>query len=277
MIIRYAKYHLDILSLCKSSCQVAVISAALISNSSFASINGSDKIHLGCIDGIQKYPSDWPNSDYYQRLCRSGTNNLIISAGIASNAAIERTAYLIDGIMQNVNKAVVSQMVVNGFRHGVMGSYPKELTTHMPEYRLLDSGFWDERARGLGGMPSVPLGSSAEENVMCYSDDRYLGEDITIHEYAHSLHLLGLNYVYPQFSAQLQLAYSNAKNEQLWGSDHYAMTNYKEYWAEGVQSYFNANIGLGPNTRSALQNQDPPLYDIMYGIFGDNPFFHTCP
>ncbi|BAJ04291.1 collagenase family [Shewanella violacea DSS12] len=230
-----------------------------------------------CAGGIQAYPTSYPNSWYYTRLCTSGTGIPIVSANVASAASIERTAYLLDGVMQTVDSRVVPQMVANGFRHAVMGRYPYELTTQLPEYSHLDSAYWDERARGLGGMPSVPVGSSAEENAMCYSDDRYLGEDITIHEYAHSLHLLGLDYVFPGFSSQLQSAYSNANYYNLWGAGHYAMTDYKEYWAEGVQSFFNSNMGGGPNTRSALQAQDPTLYGIVYGIFGNSPFYRTCP
>jgi len=232
---------------------------------------------IGCAGGIQAYPNNWPNSHYYTRLCSSGTGIPIVSANVASNESLERTAFLLDSIMVTVDTRVVPAMVANGFRHGVMGRYPYELTTHMPEYSHLDSGFWDERARGLGGMPSVPLGSSAEENAMCYSNDRYLGEDITIHEYAHSLHLLGLDYVFPNFSSRLQSAYSNARYYNLWGSGHYAMTDFKEYWAEGVQSFFNANMGSGPTTRSALQSQDPTLYGLVYEVFGNNSFSRTCP
>ena len=67
--------------------------------------------------------------------------------------------------------------------------YPAELTTHLPEHAFLDPGY-NERARGLGATVAVPLGSSAEENALCDSNDRYRGEDITVHEFAHSLHLL---------------------------------------------------------------------------------------
>lgn len=232
---------------------------------------------IGCQGGIQAYPSNMPNSYYYTRLCSSGTGLPIISGRYASDAALHRTAFLLDSVMQTVDSRVVPMMVANGFRHGVMGAYPSELTTWMPEYSHLDSAFWDERARGLGGMPSVPLGSSAEENAMCYSNDRYLGEDITIHEYAHSLHLLGLDYVFPGFSSRLQSAHSNANYYSLWGAGHYAMNDYKEYFAEGVQSFFNANMGGGPNTRSALQAQDPTLYGIIYEIFGNSPFYRSCP
>ena len=53
-----------------------------------------------------------------------------------------------------------------------MGSYPSELTTDIPEHSFLDPSFWDERARGLGATLAVPVGSSAEENVMCHRNDR---------------------------------------------------------------------------------------------------------
>jgi len=232
---------------------------------------------LGCSSGITTYPSTWENSRYYKRLCTSGTGLLIVSGSVASAASIEHTAYTIDGVMQTVDSRVAPKMVQNGFRHAVMGSYPNELTTMLPEYSHLPADPWDERARGLGGMPSVPLGSGAEENVMCYSDDRYLGEDITIHEFAHSLHLLGLDYIFPNFSQDLQAAYSNAKYYKIWGNGHYALTDYKEYWAEGVQSYFNANMGGGPNIRSALQTQDLMLYNLIYSVFGNNSFYSSCP
>ena len=54
-----------------------------------------------------------------------------------------------------------------------MGNYPSELTTHIPEHAFLDPAHWNERARGLGATVAVPVGSSAEENAMCYSNDRY--------------------------------------------------------------------------------------------------------
>ena len=57
-------------------------------------------------------------------------------------------------------------------RHAVMAAYPQEVTTDIPEHSFLDPSFWDERARGLGATTSVPVGSSAEENLLCLPDDR---------------------------------------------------------------------------------------------------------
>ena len=43
--------------------------------------------------------------------------------------------------------------------------------------------------------------------VLC----RYRGEDITVHEFAHPLHLLGLTFVFPSFEQELQALYDEAR------------------------------------------------------------------
>ena len=146
-----------------------------------------------------------------------------------------------------------------------MAAYPRELTTHLPEHSFLDPAFWNERARGLGATIAVPLGSSAEENVLCDGADRYRGEDITVHEFAHSLHLLGLSQVHSTFNPELKQLYAVARASGAWGAGHYAMTDYKEYFAEGVQSYFDANMAdpRAPVTRAQLRRRDPGLYSLL--------------
>ena len=65
-------------------------------------------------------------------------------------------------------------MTANGFRHVVMGPYPLEVTTDVPEHAFLASdpnNDWDKRARGLGATMKNPVGSSAEENILCHTDD----------------------------------------------------------------------------------------------------------
>merc|ERR550534_1274447 len=58
-----------------------------------------------------------------------------------------------------------------GFRHAVMAAYPQEVTTHIPEHAW-PGAYWNERARGLGATVATPVGSSAEENALCHSNDR---------------------------------------------------------------------------------------------------------
>ena len=126
--------------------------------------------------------------------------------------------------MENVDGRVAASMNQLGLRHAVMAAYPKEKTTDIPEHSFLSpASYWDERARGLGATLSVPLSSSAEENAMCHEDDRYRGEDITVHEFAHSLMNLGLSQVFDSFSSELTSLYNAAKSSGNYG-DHYAMT-----------------------------------------------------
>jgi len=229
-----------------------------------------------CQNGLETYPSTLPNSGYYTRLCTTHTGLRVVSGSLASDEALEKTAFIIDKVMAMVDPRVAPEMNSNGFRHAVMAAYPTEVTTDIPEHAHLGE-WWDERARGLGATLHIPVGSSAEENVLCHPDDRYLGEDITIHEFAHSLHLTGLALVFPAFETELEQLYRAAKQGGYWGSDHYAMTNYIEYFAEGVQSYFDANYrdSRAPTTRDQLQAQDPQFLAFIDKYLGGNDWKQT--
>jgi len=233
--------------------------------------SGGSVIYYECKNGIEAYPSSLPNSDYYTRLCTTNTGLQIVSGSKASDASLEMTAFLIGNVMANVDPRVAPEMNSNGFRHAVMATYPKELTTNIPEHAHLGE-WWDERARGLGATLHIPVGSSAEENALCHPDDRYLGEDITIHEFAHSLHLTGLTLVFPTFDPELKALYNTAKEGNVWGSGHYAMTNYIEFFAEGVQTYFGANYRstIAPTTRDQLKTQDPDFFAFLDKYLGNN-------
>ena len=230
----------------------------------------------GCKYGIQGYPRNLPNSHYYTRLCTTNNNQKIISANKATDRALERTAFLIDNVMAKVDSRVAQSMNARGFRHAVMAAYPSELTTHIPEHAWLGA-YWNERARGLGATLAIPVGSSAEENALCYSNDQYRSEDITIHEFAHSLHLLGFALVYPSFNNELTALYNAARAGNYWGSGHYAMTDFKEYFAEGVQSYFDCNApdAYAPTNRNQLYQKDRNFYTFLDRYLGGNQWKRT--
>jgi len=234
----------------------------------------------GCKYGVQGYPRNLPNSHFYTRLCTTNNNLKIVSSSRPTNAALERTAYLIGNVMANVDPRVAQSMNAKGFRHAVMAAYPQEVTTHIPEHAWLGA-YWNERARGLGATVATPVGSSAEENALCHSNDRYRVEDITIHEFAHSMHLLGFALVFPTFNSELTGLYNAARYGNFWGTGAtgtYAMTDFKEYFAEGVQSYFDTNApdNYAPITRDQLWRKDPNLYHFLNRYLGNNPWKRTC-
>ena len=174
-------------------------------------------------------------------------------------------------------KKVLKSLVDNGARVTIMARY--EGTTDVPEHAYLANDTtlnWDLRARGLGGTLRMPLSSCAEENILAYQIDKYHAEDIMIHEFAHTIHNVGISPVYPDFNDELQASLDKALAEGKW-KNVYAATNIEEYWAEGVQTWFNVNAEVNNdggdgkhnkvNTREELKRYDPGLYSILARFF----------
>ena len=174
-------------------------------------------------------------------------------------------------------------MIAENWRIGIMAE--AEVTTDIPEHKNLYEMFpdvdWDNRARGLGGTLENRITTAAEENLLTYGSvrDRYYRENILIHELAHPLMNVALRNAPDgnRILDQIVDAYDSALRDGLW-NDTYAATNAHEYWAEGVQSWFNANAESIPsdgvhnsvNTKEELQTYDPKLAKILFDVFRDN-------
>lgn len=170
---------------------------------------------------------------------------------------------------------VLDSMVAHDTRVAVMARY--EGTTDIPEHAYLRDDTtlnWDVRARGLEGTMDLPLTTCAEENILAYQIDPYHAEDILIHEFAHTIHLVGINLVDPTIDQQLQNLMDQAIAEGKY-TNTYALENFIEYWAEGVQDWFNVNaeapVPNGKhnwvNTREDLREYDPRLYQLIGKYF----------
>ena len=157
-----------------------------------------------------------------------------------------------------------------------------EFTTDVPEHaHLRPKDYWDARARGLGGTTREPVCSCGAENLLCYEGDPYHAENILIHEFAHNIHLTGMVNVDPSFDERLKRAYDRAMKAGLWKTK-YASTNHAEYWAEGVQSWFNNNRPPDHDhnhvdTRGELREYDPELAELCEEVFGDTELVYTRP
>lgn len=81
----------------------------------------------------------------------------------------------------------------------------------------------------------------------------------------------------------MQQALDAAIAEGKWNNT-YAQTNISEYWAEGVQSWFNVNAEVEypdgkhnhVNTRSDLKKYDPRLYAILAEFFPESKEQISC-
>ena len=203
----------------------------------------------------------------------------ILASEKVSDYALREAAFLIDRMLagrDDVRKALIRNKV----RFVVMA--PTEMTTAIPEYSdLTPAKYWDRRARGLGATPERPVVSCGEENLLGYPGDPYRGENILIHEFAHAIHEMGLRTIDPTFDRRLKSAYDHAMQQGLW-KDTYAATNPAEYWAEGVQSWFDCGHPANQyhndaDTREKLTAYDPDLARLIASVFRNKGWRYRRP
>lgn len=203
----------------------------------------------------------------------------VISSAKVSDYALKEAAYLVDMLLAK-RPDVRRAMVVSGSRLIVMAH--DEFTTDVPEHaHLKPKDYWDARARGLGGSETDPVCSCGEENLLCYQGDPYSTENILIHEFAHNIHLRGMVNVDKTFDKRVKKAFDNAMKAGLW-KGKYASTNHHEYFAEGVQSWFDNNREPDHdhnhvNTRKELIEYDSGLAELCKEVFGETELVYTRP
>lgn len=198
----------------------------------------------------------------------------VVASAKASDYALREAAFLIDRMLAHHPKALRA-LIDNKVRFTVMAC--TEMTTDVPEHAdLTPRAFWDRRARGLGATRRRPSVSCGEENLLHFPGDPYRTENILIHEFAHAVHQMGVNTIDKTFDARLRAAYDDAMKKGLW-KDKYAANNKSEYFAEGVQSWFDTNRENDHdhnhvNTRQELIDYDPALAKLCEEVFGNGPW-----
>jgi hypothetical protein len=225
---------------------------------------------------------------YTQRIDVAGFP--IVASPRVNPYALAEAAHLVR-VMLAKRPDVLEALVASGARMGILAW--NEFTTDQPEFAKLAADkppgfpglsgkdFWDARARGLGGSETDPCCVCAEENLLGYPGDPYAAECILIHELAHMIHLRGMNNVDPTFDARVKRAYDQALAAGLW-KGKYASVNHHEYFAEGVQSWFDDNRVNDHDhnhvhLRSQLVEYDPGLAALCRDVFGDTELTYTKP
>lgn len=232
---------------------------------------------------IDSPPKELKLNSFYKK--HSNVNGIhIISSHRLPDSAFVKACEIIDFMTSGLPKEVLAQMVKVNTRVGIMARY--EGTTDIPEHAHLVNDTtvnWDVRARGLGGTLGLPLTTCAEENLLCYQIDKYHAEDILIHEFAHTIHGVGIIPLDDTFNDLLQQKLDAAIAAGKYRNT-YAATNIWEYWAEGVQNWFNVNAEVENadgkhnwvNTREDMKKYDPDLYEIVSRYFPDFERSPSC-
>ncbi|MFR5079038.1 MAG: hypothetical protein ACLTDX_13910 [[Clostridium] innocuum] len=150
----------------------------------------------------------------------------------------------------------------------------------IPEHRA-GCLFLHRPVEGFGGTMEIPTTSISEVNVLHILEGehitRYTHECILVHEFAHAVHLIGINYMKDTSLAdECRAIYATAKEEGLWPHT-YAISNYEEYFATLSTVWFNVmeegkdgtwDGTRGPvNTRAELKEYDQRAYAFFGKIY----------
>ena len=233
---------------------------------------------VAAVGPVTAPPAELKLSPFYKKYVSAG-GLPVVSSGAVNDYALQETAHLAE-LMLAKRPDVRAAMIANGSRVIVIGY--QEFSTDIPEYaHMRPKDYWDARARGFGGSLTDPVCSCAEENMLGYPGDPYAAENIFIHEFAHNIHLRGMVKLDATFDARLKATYEAAMAKGLW-KGKYAATNHHEYFAEGVQSWFNDNRVNDHDhnhvhLRSQLIEYDPGLAAMCREVFGDTEIQYTKP
>jgi dipeptidyl-peptidase-4 len=95
---------------------------------------------------------------------------------------------------------------------------------------------------------------------------------VVLHELAHAYHDQILSFDRPDIIEAYKKAKKSGTYEKvlLYNSKkvrHYAMTDHKEYFAEGTEAYFYRN-DFYPFVRAELEEHDPEFHELLVQIWG---------
>lgn len=217
---------------------------------------------------------------FYKKYLDAGGIYIVASGSVRDEALMKMQEII--NMMLLKRPDVKKYMADKGCYTMVLGRH--EEVCDLPEYKHIcnspDSiAYWNKRARGFGGAPQGTYTASfGEENLLALPGDRYKGENIPLHEFAHIIHTIGLAGVIPDFDKKLVACMEHAKKEGLW-SNTYALSDKYEYFAECLQSFFDCNQYSLPangvhnaiNRRVKLKEYDPMMYNFLKQYFYEIP------
>ncbi|HPO69396.1 MAG TPA: hypothetical protein PKV53_03705 [Anaerohalosphaeraceae bacterium] len=234
----------------------AVLSFSIISSASDSAVKPSAE------NEITTPPSGY--DPFFSKYLDCGGIPVIGSSRVA-DAAFYRVRELLNSIL--ANRPDIHQALADAGVKYVIVAHDEQVTD-IPMYsHMQPKEYWNERARGFGGLTT----SCGEENLLNMPMDRYEDESIFVHELAHAIHSPALQRIDPTFQPRLEALYRKAMDKGLYKYD-YASTNPSEYWAENVQAYFNCDRQTNwnhneINTRQELAAYDPEMKDFIAEIF----------
>lgn len=231
-------------------------------------------------DSEKRYSVIW--EPYYTKFSKTNCGILIKSNDKVSDRAHEMAGIIMD-IMLEKQDAAAKKMAEFGAELAI---YPLgEDAYDIPEHRV-GCLYMHRHVEGYGGVIENPVSSISEANVLRILEGeyatKYREELILAHEFAHGIHLIGVEHLKDRTLAEhFRELYQHAKKAGKW-QNTYAISNYEEYFATLTTIWFNVMEegkdgqwdGIrGPvNTREELAVYDKEAYEFFREFYPDKYF-----
>ncbi len=203
----------------------------------------------------------------------------IVASSNVSDYALLEAAYLTERMLEH-RPDVMRALVASKMLIAIIGH--TERTTDVPANRhLRPAAFWNYRGRGFGPSPESNTTTTSEEDLLAFPGRVNGDESIFVHELAHGIAMRGITAVDHTFEKRLKVAMDQAIARGLWEGT-YAATHVDEYWAEGVQAWFNAQHPPDAehndiDSREKLKTYDEGLAALLTEFHGDGSWRYTSP
>ena len=224
------------------------------------------------------------DDDFYRRTCEQTGISIFAAEPVATGAleaAADRMAVMLAA------RPDIADAVASSIEHVAIIGRDQRITA-LPEFEALYSTHpgtdWNRLGRSFPGTEEIPVMAGAEENLLCLESDRYEGEDMFVREFGWTMRRFGIAAVDPGLDRDIEGAYIRAIAADLW-QNTIAEVNSDMYWAEGVQSFFDANneekdekdqVHNQIDTRTELRAYDPFLYALLVEVFGESEWRPEC-
>ena len=224
------------------------------------------------------------DDDFYRKTCEQ-SNIAIVASESVEDIAMEAAATRMAGLLSERRDLADS---VAASIDGVAVIGRDQRITDLPEfedlYTIHPGTDWHRLGRSFPGTEEIPVAVGAEENLLCLESDRYEGEDMFLRDFGWTIRRFGIAIVDHDLDRDIETAYGRAIAADLWRNT-VAEVNSDMYWAEGVQSFFDANneetdekdqIHNHVDTRDELRAYDPFLYELLVRAFGETDWRPDC-
>ncbi len=220
-----------------------------------------------------------PGAEFYKKF-KHTKGMLVKGSKNVDDASLEKASEIVERMLAK-RPDLRKQLIEN--KADVVIIAKNENYCQIPEARdLAQAATFDGRSFcdicGGGGVIGRPITTVCEDNLLKTDKDPYhKKEDILTHEFAHTIHILGMdikekNQIIELFDeAKLKGIFSKNKN----GGKPYAMANDVEFFASFSAVWFGVHNPESDATPEGVVNRDsikekfPALYDFLKTVYDE--------